>query len=181
MFINQSYHAGIMDRDGHTLDLEADHRRHAEIENVIRDPASSTGQALKYDAGLSHLPSGRFAANAAWLWRSGDYQFATCRSITPVVITWPFQSHWIWTYPLVPSLSKDAPMVRQAHHARTAGDFEKARRGMAIPVALRFSGRAIRPMQGRIWQHRAAQECCAGTTWHVHLRNCSNLPIQSKK
>ena len=41
------------------LKLEADHRRHAEIENAIRD--------LKYGVGLNHLPSGRFAANAAWL------------------------------------------------------------------------------------------------------------------
>ncbi len=39
--------------------LEADHRRHAEIENAIRD--------LKYGMGLNHLPSGRFGANAAWL------------------------------------------------------------------------------------------------------------------
>ena len=44
---------------GDTLDLEADHRRHAEIENAIRD--------LKYGVGLNHLPSGRFPANAAWL------------------------------------------------------------------------------------------------------------------
>ena len=44
---------------GETLELEADHRRHAEIENAIRD--------LKYGVGLNHLPSGRFAANAAWL------------------------------------------------------------------------------------------------------------------
>ena len=41
------------------LELEADHRRHAEVENAIRD--------LKYGVGLNHLPSGRFAANAAWL------------------------------------------------------------------------------------------------------------------
>ena len=54
-----SYHAFITDRDGDTLELEADHRRHAEIENAIRD--------LKYGVGLNHLPSGRFAANAAWL------------------------------------------------------------------------------------------------------------------
>ena len=39
--------------------LEPDHRRHAEIENAIRD--------LKHGVGLNHLPSGRFAANAAWL------------------------------------------------------------------------------------------------------------------
>ena len=59
LFANYSYHAFITDRYGDTLDLEADHRRHAEIENAIRD--------LKYGVGLNHLPSGRFAANAAWL------------------------------------------------------------------------------------------------------------------
>ena len=53
------FHAFITDRDGETLELEADHRRHAEIENAIRD--------LKYGMGLNHLPSGRFAANGAWL------------------------------------------------------------------------------------------------------------------
>ena len=51
--------AFITDRDGETLELEADHRRHAEVENAIRD--------LKYGVGLNHMPSGRFAANGAWL------------------------------------------------------------------------------------------------------------------
>ena len=59
LFASYSYHGFITDRDGDTLELEADHRRHAEIENAIRD--------LKYGVGLNHLPSGRFAANAAWL------------------------------------------------------------------------------------------------------------------
>ncbi len=59
LFATYSYHAFITDRDGETLYLEADHRRHAEIENPIRD--------LKYGVGLNHLPSGRFHANAAWL------------------------------------------------------------------------------------------------------------------
>ena len=59
LFTNYSYHAFITDREGDTLRLEADHRRHAEIENAIRD--------LKYGVGLNHLPSGRFAANAAWM------------------------------------------------------------------------------------------------------------------
>ena len=59
LFATYSYRAFITDRDGETLELEADHRRHAEIENAIRD--------LKYSVGLNHLPSGRFAANAAWL------------------------------------------------------------------------------------------------------------------
>ena len=59
LFADYSYHGFITDRDWDTLALEADHRRHAEIENAIRD--------LKYGVGLNHLPSGRFAANAAWL------------------------------------------------------------------------------------------------------------------
>ena len=59
LFVNYSYHAFISNRAGELLELEADHRRHAEIENAIRD--------LKYGVGLNHLPSGRFAANAAWL------------------------------------------------------------------------------------------------------------------
>ena len=59
LFANYSYHGFITDRDGETLELEADHRRHAEIENAIRD--------LKYGVGLNHLPSGRFPANGAWL------------------------------------------------------------------------------------------------------------------
>ena len=59
LFAKYSYHGFITDRDGEMLELEADHRRHAEIENAIRD--------LKYDVGLNHMPSGRFAANGAWL------------------------------------------------------------------------------------------------------------------
>ncbi len=59
LFTEFSYHAFITDRAGNTLELEADHRRHAEVENAIRD--------LKYGVGLNHLPSGRFGANAAWL------------------------------------------------------------------------------------------------------------------
>ena len=59
LFTEFSYHAFITDREGGTLHLEADHRRHAEVENAIRD--------LKYGMGLNHLPSGRFGANAAWL------------------------------------------------------------------------------------------------------------------
>ena len=39
--------------------IPAGRHRHAELENAIRD--------FKYGVGLNHLPSGRFAANAAWL------------------------------------------------------------------------------------------------------------------
>lgn len=59
LLVNYSYHGFVTDRDGDTLELEADHRRHAVVEDSIRD--------LKYGVGLNHVPSGRFAANAAWL------------------------------------------------------------------------------------------------------------------
>ena len=59
LFALYSYHGFITDREGEMLELEAGHRQHAEVENAIRD--------LKYGVGLNHLPSGRFAANAAWL------------------------------------------------------------------------------------------------------------------
>ena len=59
-----SYHAFITDREGDTLYLEADHRRHAEIENAIRD--------LNYGVGLNHLPSGRFPRQRGLAGSAGD-------------------------------------------------------------------------------------------------------------
>jgi len=58
LFTDYAYHAFVTDRAGQTLDLEADHRRHAVVEQVIAELKS---------AGLAHLPSGNFMANAAWL------------------------------------------------------------------------------------------------------------------
>jgi hypothetical protein len=52
------YHPMLTDRPGDTIELEADHRRHAVVELAIRDLKAG---------GLAHVPSGKFAANAAWL------------------------------------------------------------------------------------------------------------------
>ena len=57
LFVEFSHRGFITDRAGDTLVLEADHRRHAVVEDAIRD--------LKYGVGLNHLPSGRFGASAA--------------------------------------------------------------------------------------------------------------------
>ena len=54
------YYFFITDRNGDLLQLERDHRQHAECEGAIRD--------LKYGAGLNHFPSGNFGANAVSLW-----------------------------------------------------------------------------------------------------------------
>jgi hypothetical protein len=59
LFATWRYHAFVTNRVGTATWLDADHRRHAVCELAIRD--------LKAGAGLAHLPSGRFAANAAWL------------------------------------------------------------------------------------------------------------------
>jgi hypothetical protein len=59
LFPTWRYHAFVTNRVGTTTWLDADHRRHAVCELAIRD--------LKAGTGLAHLPSGRFAANAAWL------------------------------------------------------------------------------------------------------------------
>ena len=61
LFAAYSFHGFITDRDGETLELEADHRRHAEVENAIRD--------LKYGVGLNHLPSMAASPPTAPGWR----------------------------------------------------------------------------------------------------------------
>lgn len=53
------HHAFITNRTGTMVDLDIDHRAHAVVELAIRD--------LKEGAGWNHAPSGRFAANSAWL------------------------------------------------------------------------------------------------------------------
>jgi len=59
LLVDYAFHAFVTNRVGETLFLEADHRRHAVVEDAIRD--------LKYGVGINHMPSGRFGANAAWL------------------------------------------------------------------------------------------------------------------
>jgi Transposase DDE domain group 1 len=59
LFPNRRYHALVTDRVGTAVWLDQDHRRHAVVELCIRD--------LKAGVGLRHCPSGKFAANAAWL------------------------------------------------------------------------------------------------------------------
>ena len=55
LFASYSYHGFITDREGETLELEADHRRHAGDRERHPRPM--------YGVGLNHLPSGRFPAN----------------------------------------------------------------------------------------------------------------------
>src|SRR4029453_756343 len=52
------YHAFFTDTALSTVDADLTHRQHAVVETVFSD---------LIDGPLAHLPSGRFAANAAWL------------------------------------------------------------------------------------------------------------------
>src|SRR6185369_17633835 len=58
LFADYRYHAVFTDSPEPMLAAEATHRDHATVEQVIAE--------LK-NGPLAHLPSGRFAANAAWL------------------------------------------------------------------------------------------------------------------
>ena len=66
------YHTFVTDRDDlDTAAADAYHRAHATVELAIRD--------LKNNTGLAHLPSGSFAANAAWL---------TCAALAHNLFRW---------------------------------------------------------------------------------------------
>ena len=58
LFTAWDYHAFFTDRALPLAEVEADHRRHAVVEQTIAELKS---------AGLAHMPSGNFMANAAWL------------------------------------------------------------------------------------------------------------------
>lgn len=58
LFTTWQYHAFVTDREEELTQVEAEHRRHAVVEQSIAELKS---------AGLAHLPSGKFTANAAWL------------------------------------------------------------------------------------------------------------------
>jgi hypothetical protein len=58
LFTTWDYHAFVTNRPGDMVEVEADHRRHAVVEQRIAELKS---------AGLAHLPSSSFMANAAWL------------------------------------------------------------------------------------------------------------------
>ncbi|MEU4999356.1 transposase [Streptomyces sp. NPDC021622] len=58
LFAGWRFHAVFTDSPLALIDAEADHRRHAIVEQVFADLE---------DSALGHLPSGRFTTNAAWL------------------------------------------------------------------------------------------------------------------
>jgi hypothetical protein len=63
--------AFLTDQAGTAVEVDAFHRTHATVELAIKD--------LKEGAGLEHVPSGNFSANAAWL---------TCAALAHDLIRW---------------------------------------------------------------------------------------------
>jgi len=59
LFPNWRHFGFVTDLGGDAVELDKFHREHATVELAIRD--------LKEGAGLEHVPSGNFFANAAWL------------------------------------------------------------------------------------------------------------------
>jgi len=59
LFPTWRHHAFLTDLGADTVTVDRFHRHHAVVELAIRD--------LKEGAGMDHVPSGRFNANAAWL------------------------------------------------------------------------------------------------------------------
>ena len=83
LLVDYAFHAFVTNRVGETVALEADHRRHAEVENAIRD--------LKYGVGLNHMPSGSSGptppgwASTSWptTWATGPAASASVRASSP--------------------------------------------------------------------------------------------------
>ena len=121
------YHAFVTDRHGDgPLETDAWHRAHARVENVIKD--------LKHHGGLAHLPSGVFAANAAWLalvalahnlgrWTlllgKGIDCFASTKTLRRKLLVWPARlarragrtfvhgpEHWPWADAVLAALAR---------------------------------------------------------------------------
>ena len=144
-----SYHGFITDREGDTLQLEADHRRHAEVENAIRD--------LKYGVGLNHLPSGRFAANAAWL---------------AVQVMAHNLARWTSRIGLEERASTTKTLRRRFLPRRTAYTLGPPSHPASSPaLAL---GNTVRPRSGQTANHSVTELTAAATTAHHTLHNPSH-------
>ena len=72
LFTNYSYHGFITDREGDTLDLEADHRRHAEIENAIRRPRIKCGAGSQVRRRVEPSPLGALRRQRSLAGGAGD-------------------------------------------------------------------------------------------------------------
>jgi hypothetical protein len=125
LFTAWDYHAFVTDRTLPLAEVEADHRRHAVVEQTIAELKS---------AGLAHLPSGRFMANAAWLalavmahnlgravgqLAGADLERATAATLRRKVFTMPgrlvhtgrrrhlrLPAHWPWAEAITTALGR---------------------------------------------------------------------------
>lgn len=125
MFEDWRHHAFVTNRPGNAVAVDAWHRAHAVVETAIRD--------LKHGAGLVHMPSGVFQANAAW---------TVAATIAHNLIR--------WTQLLTASTGPAGVVVRTAKTIR--------RRLLAVPGRLVRSGRRITLRLPTDWPWRTAFE-----------------------
>ncbi len=71
LLTNYSYHGCITDREGAMLDLEADHRRHAEVENAIRDSSTESASPICRRGALPPTPPGSGSRSWRITWPAG--------------------------------------------------------------------------------------------------------------
>ena len=72
LLVLYDYHPFITDREGDMLELEADHRRHAEIENAIRDLSTGWGSTACPRVGPAPpTPPGSPSRSSPTTWRAG--------------------------------------------------------------------------------------------------------------
>ena len=95
--------AFVTDLEGKAVDVDAFHRADATVELAIRD--------LKEGAGLEHVPSGHFFANAAWL---------VCAALAHDLIRWTAmlgeltpRTSWSWPAVCAPG-SSPSPLASSA-------------------------------------------------------------------
>ena len=120
LFAAYRHHAVFTDSPQPMLEAEATHRQHAIVEQVIADLKGGP---------LAHLPSGRFAANAAWL----------------VLAALAF------------NLTRAAGALASTFHARATTGTIRAQL-IAVPTRLARSARRLRLHLPRDWPWQAAWE-----------------------
>jgi hypothetical protein len=70
LFTDWDYHAMVTDRDGDLLEIEADHRRHAVVEQSIAELKSADWRTCPRDGSWPTPPGSRFAVTAHNLGRA---------------------------------------------------------------------------------------------------------------
>ena len=138
LFASYSYHGLITDRDGETLELEADHRRHAETLNAIRDLKYGVGNATTRTTASSTPGSG---------WRSGPVTTMTSRRTPTTSRSTCGATTWTQRWPTAGKASRCTSSGRlsgREHHraddTRGLAHFVNAKEFHFFPAGVSITG-----------------------------------------